>query len=424
MAGNQVTLTFAGDSAAVEKAIARVGQATAGMATSVGSASSRMSNQMGSTEQSFDSLGRASGRLGQQLDETSGAFSQLSGGVGDIGGAMTAFTDMQDAAASASDRQAAADLEVVKAKVAYNDALARFGEGSIEARDAQLDLNQAQRDAEPPSKIQQWGEKLELIAPIIMGVVGATDLLMIANTKLNFSTIASTASLVASKIALGASAIATGAMTAAQWLLNVAMTANPIGLIVLGITALIAVVVLIATKTTWFQDGWRAAWSGIKSAAAAVGDWFAGTLWPGIRKVFDGIIGLPGKVANAFGGIASAVSRPFRDAFNAISRAWNATVGQLSWTVPGWVLGIGGNTIRAPRLPTFHTGGVVPGLAGSEVPIMALAGETVIPPGQSPASTIILRSDGSRIGELLIAVMRDAMDIRGGNIQVVTGSPV
>lgn len=57
---------------------------------------------------------------------------------------------------------------------------------------------------------------------------------------------------------------ATKIWTAAQWLLNVAMTANPIGLIVAGVAALIAVIVFCWTKFAGFRaflitmwDVWR-----------------------------------------------------------------------------------------------------------------------------------------------------------------------
>ena len=61
---------------------------------------------------------------------------------------------------------------------------------------------------------------------------------------------------------------ATAAWTGVQWLLNAAMTANPIGLIVLAIVALVGIIVLIATKTTWFQTIWNAIWS-------KIGGWFS-----------------------------------------------------------------------------------------------------------------------------------------------------
>jgi hypothetical protein len=77
--------------------------------------------------------------------------------------------------------------------------------------------------------------------------------------------------------------------TAMQWLFNAALWASPITWIVIGIIALIAVIVLIATKTDWFQKAWKWAWSGIKAGAMAVWGWIKGTLWPGMKVVFDGI---------------------------------------------------------------------------------------------------------------------------------------
>ena len=59
------------------------------------------------------------------------------------------------------------------------------------------------------------------------------------------------------KAAMFAGVIATKVMTAAQWLLNVALNANPIGLIIIGIVALIAVVALIIK----YYDDWGAALS-------------------------------------------------------------------------------------------------------------------------------------------------------------------
>jgi hypothetical protein len=98
------------------------------------------------------------------------------------------------------------------------------------------------------------------------------------------------AAMVAQRVAMVAVRTATIAWTAVQWLLNVALTANPIGLIIIAIAALVAVVVLIATKTTWFQTAWKFAWGGIKAAAKAVVDWFVNTAWPFLQKVWDGIV--------------------------------------------------------------------------------------------------------------------------------------
>jgi phage-related protein len=72
---------------------------------------------------------------------------------------------------------------------------------------------------------------------------------------------------------------------AAQWVLNAAMTANPIGLVVVGIGALIAAVILAYNKFKWFRDIVDSVWSALKKAwdwagkvAGAIGDW-AGNLF-------------------------------------------------------------------------------------------------------------------------------------------------
>ena len=82
--------------------------------------------------------------------------------------------------------------------------------------------------------------------------------------------VAETAAKVASTAATIAQSVATKASAAAQWLLNAAMTANPIGLIIAGITALVAGFVLLWTKCTWFRNFWKGLWDGIKRTTIAV----------------------------------------------------------------------------------------------------------------------------------------------------------
>lgn len=217
----------------------------------------------------------------------------------------------------------------------------------------------------------------------------------------------------------GIAAAASKAWAGAQLLLNAAMTVNPIALIVIAIIALVAIVVLIATKTTWFQTAWEWSWTRIKDAASSVGEWFTGTLWPWIKGVFDKITNLPGKVTSAFASIAWTLGAPFRSAFNAIARAWNNTVGRLHWSVPSWVPGIGGNSISAPKLPTFHTGGTVPGAPGSEMLALLEAGETITPPGGEQRVVVELRASGDRLVQALIDVLADAVSRRGGGLEVL-----
>lgn len=194
---------------------------------------------------------------------------------------------------------------------------------------------------------------------------------------------------------------------AAQWVMNASLWASPITWIVVGIIALVAVIVLIAVKTDWFSRAWRASWGWIKNAAS--------NTWDFLKKI-------PGWIGTAFSKVADFISRPFKSAFNAVARAWNATVGKLSWTVPGWVPIIGGNSISVPNLPTFHAGGTVPGAPGQNVLAVLQAGETVrSAAGGAGGARLTVDTAGSRLDDLLLEVLRAAVKARGGDVQLVIG---
>jgi tape measure domain-containing protein len=77
--------------------------------------------------------------------------------------------------------------------------------------------------------------------------------------------------------------------TAVQWLLNSALFANPIGLVVLAVIGLIAIIVLVATKTKFFQIVWKAVWTFVKDQAQHVADWFTGKILPSFRSAFNAL---------------------------------------------------------------------------------------------------------------------------------------
>ncbi|MFG1898698.1 hypothetical protein ACGFIP_32290 [Micromonospora zamorensis] len=250
-------------------------------------------------------------------------------------------------------------------------------------------------------------------------------------------------SMTAHRIATVATTVATRTWAATQWLLNAALFANPIGLVVLAIVALIAVVVLIATKTTWFQTAWNTSWGAIKSAAAAVGDWFVNTLYrKWIVGSLDGIVStggrllnwwtsLPTRLARALGSVSRILSAPFRSGFNAISSLWNRTVGRLSFSMPSWVPGVGGLGFSMPRLPMLARGGNITrgGAAivgdGGEPEVVSLPTGAQVTPlsrmGGGGVTTLRLESDGTQLADFVLELMRSAVGKRGGNVQIVVG---
>ena len=103
---------------------------------------------------------------------------------------------------------------------------------------------------------------------------------------------------------------------------------------------------------------WSGAWNAVKSTATGA--------WDGIMGFFNGAIG---KVSGIFGSIADAIASPFRNAFNGIAGFWNSTVGQISFKIPDWVPGVGGNGWSVPSIPMLAEGGVI------TRPTLAVVGE-------------------------------------------------
>jgi TP901 family phage tail tape measure protein len=92
----------------------------------------------------------------------------------------------------------------------------------------------------------------------------------------------------------------------------------------------------------------QSAWGFIQTAFNAIKSGIEG-VW-GFFQTAKDIIG------SVFSNIADAISGPFRTAFNFISDAWNNTVGQLKFEIPG-IGPFGGFKFEAPRLPRFADGG-------------------------------------------------------------------
>ncbi|QDH85059.1 tape measure protein [Gordonia phage Dardanus] len=191
---------------------------------------------------------------------------------------------------------------------------------------------------------------------------------------------AAAARTVAYGVAMGVVRGATIAWTAVQWLLNAAMTANPIGLVVMAIGLLVGAIVWVATKTTWFQTAWEYVWNAVKAAwdwvwnALKIGfnaftGFFTDTIPNAVGAAKDWIVekweallgfftSLPGRVTSALGGLWDGLKEAFRGALNWIIEKWNNF--SISMKVPDNIPLIGGKgfTIDTPNLPMLATGGV------------------------------------------------------------------
>lgn len=198
-----------------------------------------------------------------------------------------------------------------------------------------------------------------------------------------------TVRMVAFNIASNAIKIATAGWAAAQWLLNAALTANPIGLIVAGVAALAAGLIYAYKHSETFRKIVDAAWKGIKVAAEAVVNWFVNTAWPflqqvwegitagwtglkdaaisvwdGIRDTFNGVVDffatLPAAIKEKALGMWDGITGAFKSMVNGLISMWNAMASKLTFTIPD-IPGVPrrGETIQPiPSLPMLAAGGV------------------------------------------------------------------
>lgn len=118
---------------------------------------------------------------------------------------------------------------------------------------------------------------------------------------------------------MGTVTLATKLWTAGQWLLNEALTANPIGLVVAGIAALVAGFVLAYNKSEKFREGFHALWETSKTIFTNIGNFFKKIFSP----IFDAIDyfkkGEYGKAALSVGKMAAnLITMPAQIAYAAV----------------------------------------------------------------------------------------------------------
>lgn len=142
--------------------------------------------------------------------------------------------------------------------------------------------------------------------------------------------IANRVAMIAGQVAMLAVRAATIAWTAVQWLLNAALNANPIGLVVLAIAALVAGIIYAWKNSETFRTVVLAVWAAIKTAISAVVNWITGTVWPSLQRAWQqissGAQALWHAIVAAWNGIKAGISAAINAVRNVLSAVWGAIV--------------------------------------------------------------------------------------------------
>ena len=225
-----------------------------------------------------------------------------------------------------------------------------------------------------------------------------------------------TAKKIASTTATWAHQAATAAATAATWLFNAAMTVltSPITLVVLAIGALIAIIVLLIKNWDTVKAKAIEVWNKIKEAWNKAGEWFHKNVTEPVSNFFSGLWdGIKGAFTKAFDFIKKAFKgyvngwitmvesfiNFFIKGINVLVRGIN----KLSFNVPDWVPGIGGNKLgfNIPQVP--------------QVQIPRLAQGAVIPPNQQFAAILGDQTHGRNL-EAPEGLIRQIVREETGNV--------
>lgn len=134
-------------------------------------------------------------------------------------------------------------------------------------------------------------------------------------------------------LALNAQAIAIAITTSATWAWTAALLANPITWIVLGVAALVAGIVLLATKTTFFQDAWAAmtkfavdAWNTVVGGVAAFGDWISKNWKTIISWILFPMLNVIQLIINNWDKITAFFSTLWNNVLSFFGTVWNRMV--------------------------------------------------------------------------------------------------
>jgi len=229
-----------------------------------------------------------------------------------------------------------------------------------------------------------WNTAMELgwlamRAMVILGGIweGVLIALNLANWALFGSEMSVDAALFIFRLEIIATMIQVRLLTAAQWLLNLAMDANPVGAIILGFTLLILVIyelyqhyhnlrkaILDGLATAYlFAFPFIAAalliinhWSTVKGWFVTFFHWLE-SAWNAITSVVTGVAGImAGIIVQAFNTVVGLI----KGGVNWILNGLNWVIDKINWAtgaynqVFGWATG---NVPKIPHIPTLARGG-------------------------------------------------------------------
>jgi len=183
-----------------------------------------------------------------------------------------------------------------------SDAKAKIGSGLLPAYNSLLGVGLKLVDYSA-----KHGTQVKILAGVVVGLTVAVAAANVGTKVYMASTKLATAVTTAWGWAMGTAdkkgrlvAASTKIWAAGQWLLNAALTANPIGIVIVAIAALAAALVIAWKRSSTFRAIVKGAFDGIKSAASG--------MWKGVKSVLGFLVD---KYLSVMGALVNGAAKAF-----------------------------------------------------------------------------------------------------------------
>jgi hypothetical protein len=221
---------------------------------------------------------------------------------------------------------------VAKASASTSDKIAvQFGEVKESFGEAALPLLDALLPA--LETVAKWiTDNKQLFITLAVAIAGVSAAVIAVNAAMTaFTAIKTVITAVTAVIKI------VKAWTVVQWLLNASLLANPIGLVIIAVAALVAIIVVAWKKSETFRKIVTGAFDAVKRAAQSVWDWIKRN-WPLLLAILTGPVGLAvlfivknwDKVKSALSSFIDWVKRVWRTALDPIKNAFQSLVDFVS----------------------------------------------------------------------------------------------
>ena len=227
-------------------------------------------------------------------------------------------------AAKASDKQATATEAITEAQRKFSGGAATYGKSGAAASERfQVAIENLQeslgtmllpaltRVSNAAARMATFFEEHTTVTKLLVAAIAALGGVLITVSV-------ATKAWTAIQLAARAAAIV---WTAAQWLLNAALTANPIGVVVVALTALVAGLILAYQKSETFRAIVQGAFDAVNKAATTVLNFFRDN-WKTIATLLTGPFAPIVALATDAFGIRSALTNAFTGIINWVRDHW------------------------------------------------------------------------------------------------------